>query len=254
MADLDPALTVRGLRVAYGPIHAVRGIDLDVASGELVALVGPNGAGKTSTLAAIAGLTRAQGGTIEFGGRSVAGVAPEDIIRAGIALVPESRNIFASLSVEENLRLGITIRRDRAAAASDVEAQLDRMPILRQRLRQAAGLLSGGEQQQLAIARALVSRPKLLLLDEPSLGLAPRMVDLVFEIVAELREQGTTVLLVEQNASRAVALADRAYVLRTGRVVRSGSSADVLASGALTDDYLGADSDDPAFATEASRP
>ena len=239
MADRDLALEIRGLRVAYGSIQAVQGIDLRVGAGELVALVGPNGAGKSSTLAAVAGLVAPTEGSIEFCGASLIGRVPEDIIRLGISLVPENRNIFASLTVEENLVLGTTIRRDRSAARADIETQLDRMPILRKRLRQPAGYLSGGEQQQLAIARALVSRPKLLLLDEPSLGLAPQLVDLVFEIVEQLRRDGITMLLVEQNAARAVELADRSYVLRTGLVARAGTSEELLAASGLVDDYLG---------------
>ena len=239
MADRDLALEIRGLRVAYGSIQAVQGIDLRVDAGELVALVGPNGAGKSSTLAAVAGLVAPTGGSIEFCGASLIGRVPEDIIRLGISLVPENRSIFASLTVEENLVLGTTIRRDRSAARGDIETQLDRMPILRERLRQPAGYLSGGEQQQLAIARALVSRPKLLLLDEPSLGLAPQLVDLVFEIVEQLRRDGITTLLVEQNAARAVELADRSYVLRTGLVARAGTSEELLAADGLVEDYLG---------------
>ena len=232
-------LEISGLIVRYGQINAVQRIDLSVAEGELVTLVGPNGAGKTSTLLAISGLQKSAGGTVEFEGNTITGMIPEDIVRRGIALVPEGRNIFTSLTVEENLILGATIRKDRAAVRADIERELQRFPILGERLKQPAGYLSGGEQQQLAIARALVSRPRLLLLDEPSLGLAPQLVDLVFETIEDLRRAGITTLLVEQNATRAIALADRAYVMRTGRIVRSGT-ADELGGGAdLAAEYLG---------------
>jgi branched-chain amino acid transport system ATP-binding protein len=232
-------LELHGLIVRYGQINAVQRIDLSVAEGELVTLVGPNGAGKTSTLLAISGLQKSAGGSIEFDGANIMGTVPEDIVRRGIALVPEGRNIFTSLTVHENLILGATIRKDRAAVRADIERELERFPILGERLKQPAGFLSGGEQQQLAIARALVSRPRLLLLDEPSLGLAPQLVDLVFETIEDLRRAGITMLLVEQNATRAVALADRAYVMRTGRIVRSGTP-DELGGGAdLAAEYLG---------------
>lgn len=234
-------LEIRGLVVRYGQITAVQRIDLSVSAGELVALVGPNGAGKTSTLRAIAGLHRAAGGVIEFEGRSLTGMVPEGIVRQGVALVPEGRNIFTSLTVEENLRLGATVRNDRAGVRRSIDRELTRFPILAQRLKQPAGLLSGGEQQQLAIARALVGEPRLLLLDEPSLGLAPQLVDLVFDTVDDLRKAGMTMLLVEQNATRAVSLADRSYVLRTGRVVRSGTSDEVGDGADLAADYLGED-------------
>ncbi len=241
MADETPMLDVAGLVVRYGPITAVKQIDMTVRPGELVALVGPNGAGKTSTLGAISGLQRCASGTITMNGTDITGRAPEDVIRQGLALVPEGRNIFVSLTVEENLQLGATIRTDKAAVRADIEAELDRFPILRERLRQPAGYLSGGEQQQLAIARALLSRPKLLLLDEPSLGLAPQLVNLVFDTIAGLREAGATILLVEQNATRAIELADRSYVMRTGRIVRSGTTDELGGGVDLAAEYLGAE-------------
>jgi branched-chain amino acid transport system ATP-binding protein len=234
-----PLLSVRGLTVRYGSVTALHGVDLDVDEGELVALVGPNGAGKSSTLAAVSGLVRPAAGTVTVAGEVVSGLAPERVVRHGVALVPEGRNIFTSLTVAENLALGATIRRDAAGVAADLDRQLDRFPILRDRYGQQAGLLSGGEQQQLAIARALMSRPRLLLLDEPSLGLAPRLVDLVFETVAQLRQEGLTIVLVEQNATRAVELADRTSVLRTGRIVRSGTADELGGGAAMAAEYLG---------------
>jgi branched-chain amino acid transport system ATP-binding protein len=234
-----PLLSVRGLTVRYGSVTALHGIDLDVDEGELVALVGPNGAGKSSTLAAVSGLVRPAAGTVRVAGEVVSGLAPERVVRHGVALVPEGRNIFTALTVAENLALGATIRRDAAGVAADLDRQLDRFPILRDRYGQQAGLLSGGEQQQLAIARALMSRPRLLLLDEPSLGLAPRLVDLVFETVAQLRREGLTIVLVEQNATRAVELADRTSVLRTGRIVRSGTADELGGGAAMAAEYLG---------------
>ncbi|MCF7551546.1 ABC transporter ATP-binding protein [Pseudonocardia sp. WMMC193] len=233
----EPLLSVRGLTVRYGSVTAVHGIDLDVAEGELVALVGPNGAGKSSTLAAITGAVRPARGTVALGGEVLSGLAPEKVVRRGVALVPEGRHVFTGLSVAENLALGATIRR--SGVAEDLERELERFPILRERYRQQAGLLSGGEQQQLAIARALMSRPRLLLLDEPSLGLAPKIVDLVFETVARLRREGLTIVLVEQNATRAVELADRTSVLRTGRIVRSGTAAELGGAAAMAAEYLG---------------
>ncbi|GAA4559374.1 ABC transporter ATP-binding protein [Pseudonocardia xishanensis] len=233
----DVLLSIRGLTVRYGSVTALHGIDLDVAQGELVALVGPNGAGKSSTLAAVSGLVRPAGGTVTVGGVVVSGLAPEKVVRQGVALVPEGRNIFAGLTVAENLAIGATVRRH--GVAEDLERELERFPILRERYRQQAGLLSGGEQQQLAVARALMSKPRLLLLDEPSLGLAPRLVDLVFETVAQLHREGLTIVLVEQNATRAVALADRTSVLRTGRIVRSGTAAELGGGAAMAAEYLG---------------
>lgn len=236
-------LEIQDLVVSYGQINAVKGLTMEVREGEVVAVVGPNGAGKSTTLSSIAGLVRPKSGSIRFRDEGIDRLVPEDIVRLGIALVPENRNIFTSLTVGENLQLGTTIRRDRAAAQRDIEAQLERFPILLDRLGQPAGLLSGGEQQQLAIARALVSRPSLLLLDEPSLGLAPKVVDLVFEAIEQLRVDGITTLLVEQNATRAVSMADRAYVLRNGRVALSGTSEELGQGTDLANEYLGTEAE-----------
>lgn len=238
-ATVEALLSVRELTVRYGSVTAVHGIDLDVAAGELVAVVGPNGAGKSSTLRAISGLVRPTAGTVTLDGAVISGANPEDVIRRGVALVPEGRNIFTSLTVAENLALGATIRHRSPDLAADRERELDRFPILRERYGQPAGLLSGGEQQQLAIARALMSRPRVLLLDEPSLGLSPRLVDLVFETVAHLRQEGLTIVLVEQNATRAVELADRTAVLRTGRLVRIGTAAQLGGGAAMAAEYFG---------------
>jgi branched-chain amino acid transport system ATP-binding protein len=232
-------LKISELSARYGRVTALRSVSLEVGRGEIVAIVGPNGAGKSTTMATITGTVTPSGGTIELEGQSLVGLAPERIVRLGIALVPEGRQIFSSLSVAENLELGTTSRKDRSAAKEDIERELDRFPILRTYYRTSAAKLSGGEQQQLAIARALLSRPKLLLLDEPSLGLAPIMIDRVFETLVQLREDGVTVLLVEQNATRAVALADRSYVLRTGRVALSGSRDELLRTADFAAAYLG---------------
>jgi branched-chain amino acid transport system ATP-binding protein len=234
----DPLLVVEGLTVAYGSVIAVRDVSLDVAAGEIVTVLGPNGAGKTTLLRTVAGALRPQAGSIAFEDRRVNGLAPEDVVRLGIALVPEGRHVFHALSVQENLAVGAISRRDRDAIREDVERLLDRFPILRERSGQMAGTLSGGEQQQLAIARALMSRPRMVLLDEPSLGLAPIFVDRIFELIRELRSQGVTILLVEQNVHRALEVADRAYVLSVGRLVASGAT-DTLLEGELERAYLG---------------
>ena len=213
-----PALVVGGLEVRYGPVAAVRGLSLDVQPGEIVGLIGPNGAGKSSTLHAIMGLLRPSAGTIELGGRSLGGRPPEVVARSGIALVPEGRRIFGELTVDENLRVGLAGRRSQVGATEDVDRVLEMFPILAEfRVRQA-GALSGGQQQQLAIARALVAAPDVLLLDEPSLGLSPAVTDAVFEALGAIRDRGLAVLLVEQRAQRTVALADRSLVLANGEV------------------------------------
>jgi branched-chain amino acid transport system ATP-binding protein len=232
-------LRVDDLRVHYGRITALRGVSFHVDEGEVVGMIGPNGAGKTTTLSTIVGFVAPAGGTITFEGRSIAGDAPERIVRRGITLVPEGRRIFSTLTVEENLLMGATIRR--REAGPDVERLLERFPILRTYFRQAAGKLSGGEQQQLAIARALLSRPKLLLLDEPSLGLSPLMVDLVFEVLDGLRQEGVTILLVEQNARRTLEFADRTYVLRNGGIELEGTRASLreLEKGEMEAAFLG---------------
>jgi branched-chain amino acid transport system ATP-binding protein len=238
-------LTVDGLEARYGAIVALRGVSIAVDEGELVALVGSNGAGKTTTLAVIAGLRRAAGGTVTFADRPLLGRAPEDVARLGIAMVPENRGLFPSLTVAENLRLGAYLRRDRDAVRADLRRLEERFPLIGERRNQAAGTLSGGEQQQLAIARALLTRPRLLMLDEPSLGLAPTLVDRVFELVAELHNEGTTILLVEQNVRRTLQVADRAYVLRTGRVEASGRPEELRALVDMESVYLGAGAGQP---------
>jgi branched-chain amino acid transport system ATP-binding protein len=232
-------LRIDQLRVTYGRVPALHGISLHVDEGETVALVGPNGAGKTTTLAAVFGLVAIESGSIEFEGESLVGARPEQILRRGLALVPEGRHIFGSLTVAENLELGTTARRSRSAANEDIAGMLERFPVLERYYRTSAGNLSGGEQQQLAIARALLSRPRLLLLDEPSLGLAPVIIDVLFETLEELRREGVTILLVEQAAARAVAFADRSYILRTGRVAHAGTRDELLRMEDFETAYLG---------------
>jgi len=233
-------LSVKDLHVSYGNIVALRGVSLELAKGEIVAVIGPNGAGKSTLLLTIAGVVRAKHGEVRLGESSILGIAPEVLASRGIALVPEGRHIFGSLTVAENIALGATTRRDRQAIAADVERALDMFPILRERYRQRAGKLSGGEQQMLAIARALLARPKLLLLDEPSLGLAPLVVRQVYEAIFELKRQGITILVVEQSVHRAVAAADRTYVVNSGQVAISGRSADLHGTAAFDAAYFGA--------------
>jgi branched-chain amino acid transport system ATP-binding protein len=236
-------LEVSGLSARYGPVHALRDVSLDVRAGELVALIGANGAGKSTLLRTIAGLLAPTAGRVAVDGRDVTGQAPETLLRAGVALVPERRRIFGDLTVLDNLELGgyaLPRGRDFASRlAAGVEAAYDRFPVLRQRSRQLAGTLSGGEQQMLAIGRALMTGPRLLLCDEPSLGLAPLVVQEIMRLLAALRAAGTTILLVEQNARLALRFADRAYVLEVGRVALSGASADLLADDQLKAAYLG---------------
>jgi branched-chain amino acid transport system ATP-binding protein len=233
-----PLLAVEGLTVGYGSVLAVRGVSLEVGAGEIVAALGPNGAGKTTLLRALAGALKPRSGSIRFDGASIAGMTPEAVVRRGIALVPEGRHVFPKLTVEENLSIGGITRSDREELRDDAQRWLARFPILGERAGQMAGTLSGGEQQQLAVARALMSRPRLLLLDEPSLGLGPIFVDRIFELVTELRAAGTTILLVEQNVHRALEIADRAYVLSVGSVVASGPT-EGLIEGELERSYLG---------------
>jgi branched-chain amino acid transport system ATP-binding protein len=232
-------LEIAGLRAAYGPIEALRGIDLEVRTGELVCLLGANGAGKSTTLRAISGLLRPASGRIVFDGRPITGLEPGIILQAGIAHCPEGRRVFPYLSVEENLLMGAYVRRDSAGIAADLERVCEHFPVLGQRRRQVAGTLSGGEQQMLAIGRALMARPRLILFDEPSLGLAPTVVETTFAIIADIRRQGTTVLMVEQNAYLALRMADRAYVLETGRIVLAGAAADLMADDHVRRAYLG---------------
>jgi branched-chain amino acid transport system ATP-binding protein len=234
----EPLLRVDALTVGYGSVLAVRDVSLEVAQGEIVTVLGPNGAGKTTLLGTIAGALRPHSGAVAFAGRRITGLPPEEVVRLGVALVPEGRHVFPRLTVEENLAIGAISRTDREAIREDTLRLLERFPILGERAHQLAGTLSGGEQQQLAIARALMSHPRLLLLDEPSLGLAPIVVDRIFELILELRSQGVTILVVEQNVHRALEAADRAYVLSVGSLVASGRT-DQLLEGALERAYLG---------------
>jgi branched-chain amino acid transport system ATP-binding protein len=233
-------LEITGLRVSYGPVEALRGVDLEVGAGELVCLLGANGAGKSTTLRTISGLLRPSAGTITLDGHEIGGHAPAAILAAGVAHCPEGRRVFPYMSVEENLAMGAYVRGDRAAIAQDLERVCTHFPILGERRRQAAGTLSGGEQQMLAIGRALMARPRLILFDEPSLGLAPTVVETTFSVIADIRRQGTTVLMVEQSAYLALAMADRAYVMETGRVVLSGAARDLLGDDHVRRAYLGA--------------
>jgi len=232
-------LVLEDVYVRYGAIAALRGISINVEQGEMVALIGVNGAGKSTTLMTIAGVLKPTQGTITFEGQSIVGQSPEEIVRQGLALVPEGRRIFPGLTVEENLRLGAAIRSDRVAVQQDIDEMCTRFPILGERLNQAAGTLSGGEQQQLAIARGLMSRPSLLMLDEPSLGLAPILVEEIFELVAQLRETGVTILLVEQNVERTLETADRAYLLNTGQVEFEGPVEELRRRVDVVSAYLG---------------
>jgi branched-chain amino acid transport system ATP-binding protein len=233
-------LAVRGLRARYGPIVAVREADLHVEEGEIVALLGANGAGKTTTLAAIAGLVRAREGEINVGGEDISRLSPEQIVRRGVSLTPEGRRLFATLTVAENLAVGAVSLGRRRKTDSEQEWLLDLFPVLARRLHSQAGTLSGGEQQQLAIARSLMSRPRLLLLDEPTLGLAPKLVELVFELIGRLRaERGLTVLLVEQNVHRALDLCDRAYVMRLGAISAEGTPEELRQETRIEQAYLG---------------
>jgi branched-chain amino acid transport system ATP-binding protein len=232
-------LDVTSVTTRYGSIAAVRGVSVAVGDGEAVAIIGPNGAGKTTLLATIAGMLRPASGSVHFAGEDVTSWSPDARLRRGLALVPERRRIFADLTVGENLLVGgITIGRRRRAERLDAQAAL--FPVLRERWGTKAGFLSGGEAQQLAIARALMSEPRLLLMDEPSLGLAPALVDRVFALLGQLRAEGSTMLIVEQNARRALELADRAYVLRSGEVAEQGTGAELLARADLFETYLGA--------------
>jgi branched-chain amino acid transport system ATP-binding protein len=235
-------LEVEGLEVRYGAVRAVRGASFSVGQGELVALLGANGAGKSSTLMAIAGAVRPAAGRVRLDGADVTGARPERMARLGVATVPETRDVFPDLTVSENLRLGAFTRRDGAAeVARDRDRFLERFPILAERADQPAGTLSGGEQQMLVIARAMMARPRVLLLDEPSLGLAPVVVDRVFAMIAGLKAAGLTILLVEQNARKALSVADRAYVMRLGRIEAAGLAPELATADALKALYLGTD-------------
>jgi len=231
-------LEVRSLEVGYGGIRAVKGIDLEVREGELVCLIGANGAGKSTTLRAICGLLRARAGKVRYAGDDIAGTPVHELPRRGLVMVPEGRGIFAQLTVQENLSMGAFMRND-GGIPGDLERQYETFPRLKERRTQTAGTLSGGEQQMLAIGRALMARPKLLLLDEPSMGLAPRLVTKIFEIVREIAREGVTILLVEQNARLALEVASRGYVMESGNITLAGDSATLLADPKVREAYLG---------------
>jgi branched-chain amino acid transport system ATP-binding protein len=235
----DPILRVTDLRVNYGSVQALRGVSLEVPAGQVAALVGSNGAGKTTTLRAISRMLEPVSGSVQFCGEEITKLEPHEIVARGLAHAPEGRGIFLNLTVRENLDLGAFLRRDATGIAEDCERAFGYFPILKERLRQVAGTLSGGEQQMLAVARALMSRPKLLLLDEPSLGLAPQIVERIFRVLREISQAGVALLLVEQNAHKALQLAARAYVLETGEVAMRGTGAELLASPEVRKAYLG---------------
>ncbi len=240
MSTPPPLIEASGLSVSYGRKPALRDVSLSVKSGEIVCVVGPNGAGKSTLMNTLSGVLSPSAGVIRFDGRPTTGQAPEALARWGISLIPEGRHIFASLTVAENLRLGMTVRRDRAEAEHDLEHVLTRFPVLKSRLQSLAGQLSGGEQQQLAIGRALLAKPRLLLVDEPSLGLAPLILDRVYEVFSELRDSGLTLLIVEQSTARVLNVADRVYVLRGGSMALSGEAAAIRESASALDDaYFG---------------
>ena len=232
-------LHVEDLNVYYGSIHAVKGISFDVEEGEIVTLIGANGAGKSTTLNTVAGLLKPREGKIEFEGESLLGIPPHKIVSRGMALCPEGRRVFLQMSVRDNLEMGAFTRTDSAEVADSLEMVFDRFPRLKEREGQSAGTLSGGEQQMLAMGRALMSKPRLLMLDEPSMGLAPILVQEIFNIIKSLHDTGTTVLLVEQNARMALSIADRAYVLETGHVSMSGDAADLANDEGVKQAYLG---------------
>jgi branched-chain amino acid transport system ATP-binding protein len=234
-----PVLAVKDLHVHYGGIHALRGVSLEVPEGQVVALIGANGAGKTTTLRAVSRMVRPSQGSVTFHGEELTKLQPHEIVARGLAHAPEGRGIFLNLTVRENLQLGAFLRTDADAIAKDQEQAFARFPILKERVDQVAGTLSGGEQQMLAVARALMSRPKLLLLDEPSLGLAPQVVERIFQVLQEVSRQGVALLLVEQNAHKALQIAHQAYVLETGEVVMQGTGEKLLASPEVRKAYLG---------------
>ena len=232
-------LSVQDVKVAYGGIQAVKGVSLEVREGELVSLIGSNGAGKTTTMKAITGLLSLGGGHIQLNGKTIDGQGPWDLVQQGLAMVPEGRGVFTRMTIVENLQMGAYIRDDNAAIADDIERVFTTFPRLKERRDQLAGTMSGGEQQMLAMGRALMSRPKVLLLDEPSMGLSPIMVDKIFEVIQDVSAQGVTILLVEQNASRALQIADRGYVMESGLITLSGNAHDMLHDPKVREAYLG---------------
>ncbi len=232
-------LNIENINVYYGAIHAIKDISINVTEGEIVTLIGANGAGKSTTLRTISGLLKPRSGKIDFEGQNIAGIPAQAIVKQGISQVPEGRRVFANMTVLENLELGAYIRKDKAGIKEDLNSVFERFPRLLERKIQLAGTLSGGEQQMLAMGRALMSRPRLLLLDEPSMGLAPLLVKEIFSIVKEINQTGTTVLLVEQNANMALSIAHKAYVLETGRITLSGDAKKLAASEDVRKAYLG---------------
>ena len=235
----EPMLKIDNIDVYYGAIHALKGISLEVNEGEIVTLIGANGAGKSTTLRTISGLLKPKAGSITFLGQSIVGVRAHEIVKKGISQVPEGRRVFAEMTVMENLDLGAFVRKDKAGIQQDLKHVFELFPRLEERKNQSAGTLSGGEQQMLAMGRALMSRPKLLLLDEPSMGLAPLLIKEIFNIIVDINKSGTTVLLVEQNANMALSIANRAYVLETGRITLSGKAQELAASEDVRKAYLG---------------
>ena len=237
MADI--MLKIDNIHVYYGAIHALKGVSLEVRKGEIVTLIGANGAGKSTTLRTVSGLLAPKSGSISFLGENIAGMPAHEIVKHGISQVPEGRRIFAEMSVQENLEMGAFTRKDKAGVEKDFEIVYNRFPRLKERRKQQAGTLSGGEQQMLAMGRALMSRPKLLLLDEPSMGLAPLLIKEIFSIIEDINREGTTVLLVEQNANMALSIAHRAYVMETGRITLQGAAKELAASEDVRKAYLG---------------
>lgn len=232
-------LKVTGLKVSYGGIKAVKGIDLEVHEGELISLIGSNGAGKTTTMKAVTGSLPFEAGDIEYLGKSIRGRGAWDLVKEGLIMVPEGRGVFTRMSITENLQMGAYIRKDKAGIDRDIERMFEIFPRLRERKDQLAGTMSGGEQQMLAMARALMSQPKVLLLDEPSMGLSPIMVDKIFEVVRDVSAQGVTILLVEQNAQRALQIANRGYVMDSGEITMTGLGEDLLVDPRVKEAYLG---------------
>ena len=232
-------LEVKDLVVSYGAIKALRGISFNVEAGEIISLIGSNGAGKTTTLHSVSNLIKKVSGSITFDGVDITNVNPDKIVQMGLIQVPEGRRVFANMSVKENLEMGAYLRRDKENIKKDMEWCYELFPRLKERLSQLSGTLSGGEQQMLAMARALMSKPKLLLLDEPSMGLAPILVDEIFDIITKISSSGTTILLVEQNAYKALSIANRAYILETGEITKTGNAADLITDKAVISAYLG---------------
>ena len=233
------ALSVNGVDAGYGPSEVLQKIDLEVNDGEIVCLLGSNAAGKTTTLLTILGMVRARAGTVSLRGEEIQGLSTQEIVAKGITMVPENRRLFAKMTVRENLEIGANMRKDKAEILADVDRVFDLFPRLKERIAQKAGSMSGGEQQMLAIGRALMAKPSVLLMDEPSMGLAPILVQQVFETIQQINEDGVTVLVVEQNANVALAIADRGYVIQTGRIVMTDTAEAMLANPKLRDAYLG---------------